>query len=90
MYRGGADLAHCQMHISSELEPAASASLHSALFIKYQDLKDRNRWKQVIIGDPGAHWGGAGVAHCQINIGSELEPATYNVFGCYFIDIDIL
>ena len=27
------------------------------------------------IGDPGVHWGGADVAHCQMIIGSKLAPA---------------
>ena len=35
---GGADEVHCQINISSELAPAAIASLRSAKFTKSRDL----------------------------------------------------
>ena len=46
--------------------------------------------KQLKIGDPGALKGGAGVEQCYANIYSKLAPFKYNIFCCYFYDIDIL
>ena len=47
------------------------------LTLIFYRLSIKNRWKPLKIGEPGFHRGGAGEAYWQINISSELEPATF-------------